>query len=119
MWRNGESTMTTNMTREQLIEKMKEKFNGCPLFEDREKESLDILTDKPVTIDNIYRLTGNNGAYYAVTFKEDTTHVFLSGGGLTKLCDEFGEDVIGVNITILPKIKTQTNHDYRPITVNG
>lgn len=110
-----------NMSREQIIKAMKDAHNGCPLFEGREKaSSLDELTEKIVTIEDIFKLTGNNGDYYAITFVEDPNHTYLSGGGLTKLCNDFGEHVKGVKIKIKPMIKLKNSpNDFRPIEVIG
>lgn len=109
-----------NMTKEQILKAMKERHNGCPLFDGREKGSLDDLTDKEVTIEDFFKFTGDDGDYYAVTFKECPDVTFLSGGGLTSLLDEFGEHSIGVKIRFLEKVKTKRgNHDYRPINVVG
>lgn len=108
-----------NMTREQIIKAMKDEHNGCPLFEGREKGSLDDLTEKVVTIENVFKLSGDDGDYHAITFVEDTEHTYLTSGGLKKLCDEFGGHVVGVKVKIKPMMKTKNKRDFRPIEVIG
>lgn len=108
-----------NMTREQIIKAMKDAHNGCPLFEGREKASLDELTEKVVTIEEVFKLSGDDGDYHAITFEEDKEHTYLTAGGLKKLCDEFGDCVIGVKVKIKPMMKTKNKRDFRPIEVIG
>jgi hypothetical protein len=108
-----------NMTKEQIVKAMKDRHNGCPLFDGREKGSLDDLTNSVVTIEDIFKLSGDDGDYHAITFVEDKEHTYLTAGGLKSMCDEFGEHVVGVKIEILPMIKTKANRTYRPIKVIG
>lgn len=105
-----------SLTREELIKKLKEDFNGCPLFEGREKGDLNELDGETVTIADYFPMS----EYHAVVFEEHNDKVYLSGGGLKKLLTEYGkEDVRGIKIKMLPLIKTNAKRDYRPIEVIG
>lgn len=104
------------MNRE-ILNKMKERFNGCPLFIDREKGDLDELVGKKVIIESYYKLTGDNGEYYAVAFKGYDDKFYLSGGSITELLTEFGDAAKEVEILIMEKIKTKSKRDYRPIRI--
>ena len=100
-----------------LYAKMKEDFNGCPLFIDREKGDLDNLVDQEVQIESYYELTGENGTYYAVAFKGDEENFYLSGGALTTFIEKYGDAVKEVKIIILEKVKTKARRDFRPIRI--
>lgn len=100
-----------------ILAKMQERFNGCPLFIDREKGDLDELVGKKVRIESYYELTGENGKYYAVSFVGDDKNFYLSGGALTDLISEFGDDAKEVEILIQEKVKTKNRRDFRPIRV--
>ena len=105
-----------SLTREELIKKLKEDFNGCPLFEGREKGDLKDLEGETVTVADYFPMSD----YHAVVFEEHDKKVYLSGGGLKKMLTEYGdEDVRGVKIKVLPMIKTSAKRDYRPIEVIG
>lgn len=95
------------------LKKMKEMFNGCPLFEGREKGSLDELTDKKVKISEYFRLAD----YHAVVFEEYPDRVYLSCSSLDKLITEFPEECKEVYIKLLTPIKTADKHDYRPLNI--
>ena len=93
--------------------KMKEMFNGCPLFEGREKGSLDELTGKEISIMEYFRLAD----YHAVVFNEYPDRVYLSCASLDKLITEFADDCKNVKIKFLTPIKTADKHDYRPLNI--
>lgn len=104
------------LTREELIKKLKDAFNGCPLFDGREKGDLKDLENEVVTISEYFPMSD----YHAVVFEEHSDKVYLSGGGLKKLLTEYAtEDLSGIKIKMLPMIKTSTKRDYRPIEVIG
>lgn len=100
-----------------VLARMQEKFNGCPLFIDREKGDLDELVGKRVVIDSYYELTGENGKYYALAFKDIDDKFYLSGGAITDLISEFGDDAKEVEILIMEKVKTKNRREYRPIRI--
>lgn len=100
-----------------ILSKMQERFNGCPLFIDREKGDLDDLVGQKVVIESYYELTGDNGKYYAIAFVGDDDKFYLSGGALTELLSEFGDDAKEVEILIMEKVKTKNRREYRPIRV--
>lgn len=104
------------MTRDTLA-KMKERFNGCPLFDDRDKGDLDDLVGSRVKIEQFYELTGENGKYYALAFEGIDDKFYLSGGALTDLIAEFGDDAKDVEILIMQKVKTKNKREFRPIRV--
>lgn len=99
------------------LQKMQERFNGCPLFIDREKGDLDNLVGQKVKIESYYELTGENGMYYAISFVGDDKNFYLSGGALTELLSEYGDDAKEVEILIMEKVKTKNRRDFRPIRV--
>lgn len=100
-----------------VLAKMKEQFNGCPLFVDREKGDLDELVGKKVFIETFYKLTGENGDYYAIAFKGIDDKFYLSGGAITELISDYGEDAKEAEILIKEKVKTKNRRDYRPIRI--
>lgn len=99
------------------IDEMKARFNGCPLFENRDKAKIDTLENKVIVIDEYFELTGDDGNYYAFTIKDDNDHFYLSGGAITSLLAEFGDDAVGIEIKVGEKVKTKSKRDYRPITI--
>lgn len=104
------------MNKKELEKQLKESFNGCPLFEGREKGDLSELTGREVTIKEYFPLSD----YHAVVFEEEPEKVYLSGGGLKKLLTQYEtEDLSGLRIKLLPMIKTNSKRDYRPIEVIG
>lgn len=103
--------------KKEILAKMQERFNGCPLFIDREKGDLDELVGKKVVIESYYKLTGENGDYYALSFKGYEEKFYLSGGALTDLINEFGDDAKEVEILIMEKVKTKNRREFRPIRV--
>lgn len=100
-----------------ILAKMQEKFNGCPLFIDREKGSLDDIIGTKVKIESYFKLTGDNGDYYAMTFVGDNEHFYLSGGAWTEIIAEFGDSAKEVEILVMEKIMTKNDREYRPIRV--
>jgi len=100
-----------------VLAKMQERFNGCPLFIDRDKGDLDELVGKKVMIETYYKLTGENGDYYAIAFKGIDDKFYLSGGAITDLISEFGDDAKEVEILIMEKVKTKNRREFRPIRI--
>lgn len=113
----------TNLTEEEkkfqqtldnAIKQMKEEFNGCPLFEDREKGSLDELTDLEITIDDLFPLND----YHCVVFSEIPDKFFLTGGALKDLCNNYPPEFVkGRVVKLLPMVKTKRKKEFRPIKV--
>lgn len=97
-----------------MLAKMKEQFNGCPLFVDREKGSLDDIVDKELTIEDIFQLND----YHAIVFEELPDNFYLTGGALKDLCNEYEPQfVIGRRIIIKPLVKTKKKREFRPIEI--
>lgn len=97
-----------------VVEEMQDEFNGCPLFEDREKGSLDELTGMEVTIEDIFPLND----YHCVVFSEIPEKFFLTGGALKDLCNNYEPQfVIGRTIIVQEMVKTKNKKDFRPIKV--
>lgn len=97
-----------------IIDQMKEEFNGCPLFEGREKGQLDDLTGEKLTIEDIYPIED----YHAIVFEGINEHVYLTGGALKDLCNNYPKHVVvGRTIILQEKVKTKKNRDFRPITI--
>lgn len=97
-----------------VLKQMQERFNGCPLFEGREKGSLDDLTGKELTIEEIYPLSD----YHCIVFEECPDYFFLTGGALKDLCNEYPpEEVRGTRIELQPLVKTRSRRDFRPIKI--
>lgn len=105
-----------NITKE-IFKEMQDRFNGCPLFVDREKGDLDELVGKKVKIDSFYELTGDNGVYYAVAFVGIDDKFYLSGGALTEAIANYPDYVKDVEFLIMEKTKTKNHRDFRPIRV--
>ena len=105
----------------EFLEELKKEFNGCPLFDGREKGDIELHVNKPCTITDYFRLQESSGSYYyAFTIEQDKERTFLSGGAITKLidkCVENGYDAVGVTFVPKEKIKTASKRDYRPIEV--
>ena len=98
----------------EMLKKMQDQFNGCPLFVDREKGSLDDIVDKELTIEDIYPLQD----YHCIVFSELPDNFYLTGGALKDLCNEYEHEfVIGRIIKIKEKVKTKKRRDFRPIEV--
>lgn len=97
-----------------MLAKMQEQFNGCPLFEGREKGSLDDLENIELTIDQIYPLQD----YHCIVFKEKPENFYLTGGALKDLCNDYEPRfVLGRVIIIQPMVTTKSRRNFRPIKV--
>lgn len=97
-----------------IIDQMKEEFNGCPLFEDRERGQLDDLTGETLTIEDIYPIED----YHAIVFENHPSAVYLTGGALKDLCNNYPKHVVvGRTIILQEKVKTKKNREFRPITI--
>lgn len=111
------------MTREEILKRAKEKTNGCTLFENREKMTLDFLEEKDFQIDKYYYLNGENGGYYAFTIVEDIDHVFLSNKSITDFIGETLEELREieqdalVKIKLCKEIKLKSGRTFRPIKI--
>ena len=106
----------------------KAKANGCPLMDGRNKGNADDYVDERLTIEDAFKMNGDGGAYYVVTFKELDALFFMSGGKLTEILDEAYEtaqtngvsiaDVAGgLEIAFGAKVKTKNGRDFRPVHV--
>lgn len=106
----------------------KQRVNGCPLFEDRDKGDLEDLEGQEVTLERAYPLSGENGRYYAVWVKEDKEAFFLSNSALTGILDEglriseeenvsLDEVIAGLVIRIGAPQKTKNGRRFRPVEV--
>lgn len=121
---NNTPTVTQQRSRALLnkdfVEQLKQEFNS-EIYPDREKGNLDDLTEKEVTISEFKTLESTDGEYQAVIFEEDTEHFYLSGGGLKKLLSQYGNDVIGLKIKLMPvvAVKSDRRKTYRPIQIIG
>lgn len=111
------------MTREEILKKAKDNFNGCQLFENREKMPLDFLEEKEFQIDKYYYLNGENSDYYAFTIVGDKDHVFLSNKAISEfICETLEElreiepDAL-VKIKLCKKIKLKSGRTFRPIKI--
>lgn len=101
---------------ENAISQMKEDYNGCPLFEDREKGSLDDIVGIELTIDDLFPLND----YHCVVFEEIPDKFFLTGGALKDLCNNYKPEFVrGRRISVGEKVKTRNKRDFRPIKVLG
>lgn len=111
------------MTREEILKKAKDNFNGCPLFENREKKPLDFLEEKDFQIDKYYYFSGENGGYYAFTIVSDKDHVFLSNKAITDFIGETLEELREieqdalVTIKLCKEIKLKSGRTFRPIKI--
>ena len=114
--------------KENWLKKTKEQYNGCPLFNGREKGDMDELTGKVVTLKEAYPYKSNDGDYHAFTVEEMPDKVYLSGGALKNLLNEAKEsgdvDFLcehGLQFKPLPmvEVKSQRGRTFRPIEVIG
>lgn len=97
-----------------ILQEMQKDFNGCPLFEGREKGSLADLENKELHIEDLYPLDD----YHCIVFEEIPDYYFLTGGALKELCNKYEPRfVIGRCIMVLPLVKTKSRRDFRPIRV--
>lgn len=102
-----------NALNKAIIEMMEE-FNGCPFFEDREKGQLDDIVSKELTIEDIYPMQD----YHAIIFSELPDTVYLTGGALKDLCNNYKpEHVKGRVVVLSEKKRTKNNREFRPIKV--
>lgn len=96
------------------IAQMQDEFNGCPLFNNREKGSLDELEGNQLHIEDLYPIQD----YHCVVFEEIKDKFYLTGGALKDLCNNYApEFVVGRLIEIQPMVKTKSRRDFRPIKV--
>lgn len=96
------------------IEQMKADYNGCPLFEDREKGSLDELTGMELTIEDLFPLN----EYHCIVFTEVPDKFYLTGGALKDLCNNYPPEFVRGRVVILQEmVKTRRKKDFRPIKV--
>lgn len=99
---------------EMVVAQMKEEFNGCPLFADRDKGELDELTGQQLHIEDLYPLND----YHCIVFEEIPKKFYLTGGGLKDLCNNYPPKfVVGRLIELQPKVKTKSRRDFRPVKV--
>lgn len=109
-----EEEIKFNAELQKVIEQMKEDYNGCPLFEEREKGSLDELTGLELTIEDLFPLND----YHCVVFFEVPDKFFLTGGALKDLCNNYPPNFVkGRTIILQEKVKTRSKKDFRPIKV--
>ena len=106
----------------------KQRTQGCPLFDGRDKGDLEDLEGNAVKIQRAYPLTGDNGRYYAVWFSEEPDCFFLSNSALTGILDEglriseeegvsLDEVVAGLVVRIGAPQKTKNGRRFRPVEV--
>lgn len=111
-----EEQIKFNEDLQKAIAEMQDEFNGCPLFESREKGSLDELTGNQLHIEDIYPIQD----YHCIIFEEIPDKYFLTGGALKDLCNNYQpEFVVGRCIEMMPLVKTKSRRDFRPIKVLG
>ena len=116
------------MNKNEWLKKAMERYNGCPLFNGREKGDIDELTNEKVTLDATYRFSSKDGNYHAFTVVEQPDKVYMSGGALKELLNEAEEkgeiedlcsDGLVFIIKPLISVKSQSGRTFRPIEVVG
>lgn len=111
-----------------LRNKAREMANGCPLMDGRSKGNADGHVNETLTVNDAYKLTGDNGDYYAFIVKEYDDVFFLSGGALTAIFDVANataekdgvpmKDVVnGLEFSFGEKRKTKNGRDFRPVHI--
>ena len=117
--------------KKRFFEAAKNRTNGCPLFENREKGEWDDLEDQTVTLQRAYPLTGEDGQYFAVWFEEDEDNFYLTPRILTDVLTdgqaiasqeavELDEVIAGLQIKVGPEKKTKNGKGkYRSMEVIG
>ena len=63
------------MNKNEWLKKAMERYNGCPLFNGREKGDIDEPPQEKVTLDATYRLRSNKGTHQTYTVLEYTSTV--------------------------------------------
>lgn len=111
---------------QQAIAEMKNEFNGCPLFEGRDKGDLDNLTGIELRIADLYPLNDYHCVIFDDLKEDDPAHefvngkYFLTGGALKDLCNNYPpEFVVNRLIEIQPMVQTKSRNKFRPIKVLG
>lgn len=98
----------------EVLGQMKDEFNGCPLFEGREKGALDDIEGKELHIAEIFPIQD----YHCVVFEELPDTYYLTGGALKDLCNNYPPKfVVGRCVLIQPLVDTKSRRKYRPIKV--
>lgn len=106
----------------------KARANGCPLMDGREKGNPDDYIGKDLTIEDAFRMNGENGNYYVITVKELPEVFFQTGGSLTDILNDANDVAETEGVTIRDvcgglvfyfeeKTKTKSGHDFRPVRV--
>lgn len=105
----------------ELLKKLKERFNGSEIMTNLEKKKQEDFVGEELTIYDYDVINGSDSHFYAVMFKEHEDNYVLSGSALTELIDmcESAEPngAVGIRIRIGKKVKTKNKTDYTPITV--
>ena len=110
----NENNVPTKQELNNILQEMQKDFNGCPLFDEREKGSLNDLEGRELHIADLYPLDD----YHCIIFEEIPDYYFLTGGALKDLCNKYDPKfVIGRCIRIEPMIKTKSRRAFRPIKV--
>ena len=116
------------MNKNEWLKKAMERYNGCPLFNGREKGDIDELTGKVVTLKEVYPYKSNDGEYHAFIVEEMPDKVYLSGGALKNMLNEAKENgdidslcENGLQFKMLPmvEVKSQRGRTFRPIEIIG
>lgn len=109
------------MKNEELLKKLKERFNGSEIMSNLEKKQQEDFTGEKLTIEDYDVINGTDSHFYAVVFKEHPEYYVLSGSALTELIDmcesSQPKGAIDIQLRINKKVKTKNKTDYTPITV--
>ena len=103
---------------------------GCPLFEGRTKGELDDLEGSVVTLEDAYRMTGEEEGsfYYVFTIDEESELFYMSCKSISQILEDaeaiaaesgitLREVIEGTTIKIGAKRKTKGGKSYRPIEI--
>lgn len=90
---------------------------GCPLVDGKEKLNLDAMEGQVVTIKEYGECRTDKGDIYAVVFDEFQGAYIWAPSAVSKLIDNYGDEVIGTRLKIGAKTKTKGGRDFRPFDI--
>ena len=102
--------------------------NGCPLMDGRNKSNLADYEGVELTIEDAYKLTGDDGTYYCIICESMEDEYFFTSSQLTnaiaaaeKAAADDGEDltaaVAGLTFVVDGLKKTSNGRKFRPVRI--
>lgn len=102
----------------------KKAIASCPLIEGRTKASWDDVEGVELTIEDAYRMTGDDGDYYCLAVEDNDEEYYFSPSKLTEALAavekaakedgvELSEAVSGIVFVVDAPVKTKSGHQFR------